>query len=154
MMTKTAGLTTLALALGPLLGLGACATLTSPRDRIVQPAAICQDAVVPIYFQTGAAELTAESRRVIAAEAQRAKGCEVNSVSVVGLADAAGEPAANLELSQRRAQSVTAAVAAAGLPAAQFEVAAAGQAGAVTAQGQAAPLRRRAEITLKLSRPK
>jgi peptidoglycan-associated lipoprotein len=153
-MNKTAGPTVLALVLAPILALAGCTTMTSPRDRIVQPAATCQDAVIPIYFQTGAAGLTADSRRVIAAEAQRARGCEVNSVSVVGLADAAGEPAANLELSQRRAQSVTAAIAAAKLPAAQFEVVAAGQAGAVTAQGQAAPLRRRAEITLKLSKPK
>ena len=72
----------------------------------------------------------------------------------MGLADAAGDPAANLELSKRRAASVADAIMKAGLPTATFELAAAGQAGSVTSTGEVAPVRRRADITLKLAKPK
>ena len=40
------------------------------------------------------------------------------------------------------------------LPPAEFDLTAAGQAGAVTPAGQAQPLRRRTDLILKLSRPK
>ena len=149
-MIRTAGLTALTL----LVGLGGCASVRSARDRIVRPAPVCQDAVVPIYFAPGDAELGPEGRRVIAAAAARARGCVVNSVSVMGLADSEGDPAANLALSKRRAQSVSAALAEARLPAAEFDVAAAGLVGAVNRKGQAVPVRRRAEVTLRLSSPK
>jgi outer membrane protein OmpA-like peptidoglycan-associated protein len=74
----------------------------------------------------------------------------VASVDVLGLSDAVGAADANLELSKRRAQSVTAALTAAGLPAGEFRVGAAGQAGAVTADGKARPLRRRVDVVLHL----
>ena len=74
----------------------------------------------------------------------------MTSIEVLGLADAAGAPGVNLELSKRRAQSVAAALAANGLPTAEFQVAAGGQDGAVTADGKA-PLRRRADVTLHLA---
>jgi outer membrane protein OmpA-like peptidoglycan-associated protein len=77
----------------------------------------------------------------------------VDAVKVIGLADAAGDPAANLELSKQRAASVASAIMKAGLPAAEFELAAAGQAGAVSESGAVAPVRRRADVTLKLSKP-
>jgi len=149
-MNRTAGL----MAATLLVALGGCASMRSTRDRIVRPTPVCQDAVVPIYFAPGAAVLPPGGRRVIAAAAARARGCVVKSVSVMGLADAEGDPAANLALSRRRAQSVSEAVAAAGLPPAEFDIAAAGEAGATTRKGMAAPLRRRAEITLRLSTPK
>lgn len=146
-MRRTAGVAVAVLA----LSLGACETIRSARDRIVQAPPRCEDERVQIYFQPGAAELTREGRQVIYEAAQRARGCEVRKVSVLGLADAEGAPAANLELSRRRAQSVTAALAAAQLPAAEFQVSAAGQAGAVTSDGAADPLRRRAEVVLRLA---
>ena len=58
----------------------------------------------------------------------------------MGLADAAGEPDANLELPKRRAQSVTAALAAAGLPAAEFQ------------RGRGGPGRARSPPTARRSR--
>ena len=91
---------------------------------------------------------------MIGAAAGQAKGCKVDEVTVLGLADAAGAPAANLELSKRRAGAVTQALSATGLPAAVFDLKAAGQSGALTAAGDTAPLRRRADVVLKLSPPK
>ena len=135
------------------VALGGCANMGTKRDQVVKADKVCQDAVIPVYFEPNDAVITREGRRVIAAGAAQAKGCSVDQVRVLGLADAVGDPAANLELSKKRAASVADAIQKAGLPAAEFEVAAAGQAGSVTAAGQV-PVRRRADITLKLSKPK
>lgn len=134
------------------LSLAACTTLQKTRDSIVKPTATCVDQTVQIYFEPQSAELTREGKAVINAAANAARGCKVASVEVLGLADAAGAADASLEISKRRAQSVTAALASAGLPAAEFRVAAAGQAGSVTAGGETRPLRRRADIVLHLSK--
>jgi outer membrane protein OmpA-like peptidoglycan-associated protein len=136
-----------------LLTLAGCATLGG-RDRVVKRAPECPDQRVQIYFEPNSAAVTDEGRAVLAQAAKAAQGCTVKSVHVLGLADAAGAPDANLELSRRRADSVTAALAAAGLPAAEFEVAGAGQEGAVTDAGEAQPLRRRADVVVKLDKPR
>lgn len=138
-----------ALAVGTL---GGCQTIERARERLVKAPPRCQDQTVQIYFEPDVAEVTPEGRRVIAEAAALARGCTVARVSVLGLADAQGDPAANLELSKKRAQSVTAALVAAGLPAAEFDLAAAGQAGATTADGRTAPLRRRADVTLHMAK--
>jgi outer membrane protein OmpA-like peptidoglycan-associated protein len=135
-----------------VIGLAGCSTIQTARERIVRAPNRCADRAVQIYFEPNAAELTDEGRAVIRQAADEARGCKVGRVEVTGLADAAGAPAANLELSKRRAQSVTAALAAAGLPAAEFNVAAVGAAGAETADGRAAPLRRRVDVMLRMSR--
>lgn len=153
-MTKSAIVAGLAVAVGALVGLSGCASMTSARDRIVRAPKVCQDMTAPVYFEANDAEITREGRRVIRAAAAQAKGCNVDAVRVLGLADATGDPLTNLELSKKRAASVADAIARAGLPAAEFEVAAAGQAGAVNRAGQQAPVRRRADVTLKLSKPK
>ena len=88
---------------------------------------------------------------MISAAAKPAKRCRVLNVEVVGLADATGAPGANLELSKRRAASVTAALAASGLPTKDLKVTAGGQAGATTADGKSAPLRRRAEVVMHMA---
>jgi len=146
---------TIAIAAGLALaiGLSSCTTMKSARDRIVRAPKVCQDMTMPVYFGPNDAVITREGRRAIAAGAAQARGCQVDAVRVLGLADAAGDPAANLELSKQRAASVADAIQKAGLPAAEFEVAAAGQAGATTSDGQV-PVRRRADITLKLSKAK
>jgi outer membrane protein OmpA-like peptidoglycan-associated protein len=134
---------------GLALTLGGCQT--PHGGPVVRTAAACQDQAVQIYFEPGSADVTPEGRAVLSAAAAAAKPCVVNKVSVMGLADAAGDPLANLELSKRRAQSVTTALAATGLPAAEFDLTAAGQAGAVNARGDARLLRRRADVILHLA---
>ena len=133
------------------LGLGGCASPLTGRDRIVKAAPHCADQTVQIYFEAESAEVTKEGRAVLRAAAAQARPCKVASVDVLGLADSVGTADANLELSKRRAQSVTAALTAAGLPAGEIKASAAGQMGAVTAAGQARPLRRRADVVLHLS---
>ena len=133
---------------------GGCASLNTTGDRLVRSDPICRDVTVPIYFEADGASVTPDGRKLLVVEANRARRCTVNSVRVIGLADAVGEPAANLELSKRRAAAVADVIQKAGLPAAEFDLAAAGQAGAVNAEGQVRPVRRRADVTLKLSKPK
>jgi len=130
--------------------LGGCA---SGSGMLVRRPAVCLDQTVQIYFEPNSADVTQEGRAVLRQAANAAKGCEVRKVSVVGLADAVGSPDANMALSERRAQSVSAALTATGLPRGDFELSAQGQAGSLTASGQAAPLRRRADITLNLAKP-
>lgn len=130
--------------------LAGCTTIEATRDRIVQAPPRCEDQTVQIYFEPDSAEVTAEGRAVIAQASGVARSCAVKRVDVLGLADAAGAPEANLELSKRRAQSVTAVLANAGLPDAEFQVAALGQAGAVSPDGAAQPLRRRVDVVLRL----
>lgn len=135
-----------------VVALGGCQTVRNARDRLVKAPPRCEDQTVQIYFEPDQAEMTPEGRRVITEAATLARGCRVERVSVLGLADAAGDPNANMELSKRRAQSVTAALVAAQLPAAEFRVDAAGQAGATTADGRTAPLRRRADVVLHMAK--
>ncbi|WP_309603982.1 OmpA family protein [Phenylobacterium sp.] len=132
------------------LGLGACATLKPGRYRPAETAQRCADQKVAVYFESESAEIGRESRAVISAAATASRSCRVASVEVVGLADATGAADANLELSKRRAASVTAALAAAGLPTTDVKITAGGQAGATTADGHSAPLRRRADVVMHL----
>jgi outer membrane protein OmpA-like peptidoglycan-associated protein len=148
-MTRSRWTTALGAA-GMGLALAACAT----TGKVVKTQAACADQNVQIYFEPDSAEVTTEGRAVLRQAAALTKGCAVDKVDVLGLADAAGAPAANLQLSERRAQAVTAALTQAGLPKGDFAVAAAGQAGSLTAAGETRPLRRRADIVLHLSAPR
>lgn len=143
----------LGLAAMATVALSGCATMQATRARLVKPTPRCVDQSVQIYFAPDQAELTPDGRMVIVQAAQAARGCKVSSIEVVGLADAAGAPAANMELSRKRANSVTTALTSAGLPAADFKVAAGGEAGSTNAAGQTAPLRRRVDVRLRLSPP-
>ncbi len=131
-----------------LAGLSACARLPHPR------AEVCPDIRFQIYFEPDSATLTDEGLAVVSTAAAGARSCRVDGVQVLGLADAAGSPQANLALSQARAAAVSRALAANGLPAARFDEVAAGQAGAVTPSGDLRPLRRRVDVTLSLSPPR
>lgn len=147
---KTAAINLAALGL-LVVGLSACATVKS-RDRIVRAPSNCSDQTVQIYFQSYSAEVTREGRAVLNLTAKDSQArCRVTAVEVLGLADAAGAPGANLELSKKRAQAVTDALTAAGLPAAEFKLTAAGDSGAVNAKGDARLLRRRADVVLHLA---
>ena len=142
------------LVLAASVALAGCSGFGMSRASIVKgEAPPCDDVTVQIYFEPDSAELTSEGNAVIAAAAGEAKACKVDRVRVLGLADAVGAPQANMEISKRRSAAVTRALIANGLPNAEFELAAAGQAGAVTASGEDRPVRRRADVTLELSAP-
>jgi outer membrane protein OmpA-like peptidoglycan-associated protein len=139
--------------LAATLALAGCATVQNVRSRLVRAPSPCADQTVQVYFEPGSAELTAEGRAVIDAAATTARSCKVRGVDVLGLSSATGASDSNLELSRRRAGAVSAALAANGLPPADFRVGAVGEAGALAADGARAPLRRRVDVTLRLARP-
>ena len=150
--TTILGTANIAIVLVLGLGLGGCGTMPTGRDRIVRAAPHCVDQTVQIYFEPESAEVTKEGRAVLSAAAAQARPCKVTSVDVLGLADSVGGAAdSNLELSKRRAEAVTAALSAAGLPAAEFKITAVGEKGSTTADGRSRPLRRRADIVVHLA---
>lgn len=121
------------------------------RDQLVREPA-CEDIRLDIYFEPDSADLGAEAKTLLReAAGQVTTACEVNRVEVLGLADAPGTSEVNLALSARRAQAVRDGLAASGLPAGEFDLQALGAQGAVTAGGQVEPMRRRVDLTHRLS---
>lgn len=139
---------------GVVLALAGCATSESPwrvlRKPVAAAPAACADFQSSVYFEQDSADLTKEARMLLANAQTQARGCAVKSVRVTGLADAVGTTGANLVLSQRRAATVTAALAKAGFGKVEIDTTAVGDAGAVVASGASAPLRRRADILFDL----
>jgi peptidoglycan-associated lipoprotein len=144
----------LALALVPAALLGACATTPGSRASIEKLPPACLDTSVAIYFERDSSTVTSEARAVLRSAAQMARGCKIESIRVLGLADATGAPGANQALSELRVRATTDALAAVGFATPQFDSAALGEAGAMTPQGEAQPLRRRADVRIDLSPPR
>ena len=147
--------TTKILALGgAFLALAGCAETQGPFRTLRKPVAAaapsCADFQSSVYFEQDSVELTKEARMILSSAQAQAKGCAVTSVRVVGLADAVGTSEANLILSRRRAETVSAALAKVGFSKVEIDRVAIGDAGAVAASGAAAPLRRRADILFDL----
>lgn len=132
-----------------------CASSPSPKSRsqIVTTPPACEDFAVQIYFERDSAEVTTEARSVLKSAGALTKGCNVNSVRVLGLADGVGAPDVNLALSKKRAAAVTAALDKVGFRNVEFDVAAAGDSGSITGSGEARPLRRRADVQFDLAAP-
>lgn len=142
-------LSILALA-GVGLALAGCETsLFRDRGDLVAETSPCATRRFEVYFNEGQARLTDAAREAINLEAGRLQGCAIRKVTVLGLADASGGAAANMDLSQYRAVAVAEALNAAGWPAPAFEIGAAGDAGAVTSAGAQEPLRRRTEVVVE-----
>ncbi|MBN9320317.1 MAG: hypothetical protein BGN86_02885 [Caulobacterales bacterium 68-7] len=143
-------------AAGLVLGLAAVTSACAPtvvrnRAAIEKLPNACQDQTVEIYFESDSSVVTPEAEAVLKGAADMARGCTVDSVRVIGLADAVGAAGANQALSEARARTTTISLAKVGFTAPKFEVAAAGDAGALTPDGQARPLRRRADVVVELS---
>jgi len=132
------------------LMLSGCGTISGLR-RAAAPN-VCQDLTVSIYFQRDSAVITREGQAVLKGAGDRTRGCVLGQVDVTGLADAVGDPDANLALSKQRADAVRDAVVRLGFSTVNFSVGAVGEQGAVTPTGDDRPLRRRADVTFHLSR--
>ncbi len=139
---------------GAALALAGCAETQGPWRTLRKPVAAvapsCADFQATVYFEQDSAALIKEARMVLAGAQAQAKGCAVKGVRVIGLADAVGTSESNLVLSRRRAESVTSALAKAGFSKVEIDRVAVGDAGAVSASGATAPLRRRADILFDL----
>lgn len=145
-------LTTMAL-IGAATAAAGCANMGWPRDRadLVTTAPVCADTELTLYFNEGSDRLTEPARQMIRETTRTLRDCNITRARVVGLADATGTPEANLTLSQRRALRAAEALRAEGVPAPNFEIDAAGDAGATTADGRDDPVRRRAVVFLSVS---
>jgi outer membrane protein OmpA-like peptidoglycan-associated protein len=104
-----------------------------------------------LHFQSGSAELDPGLRAELAAAIARAKSLPNIDVSVVGHADATGSDAYNSDLSLRRAQTVSDALVAAGIPRDVIEVKYHGANNPFipTPRGIPEPRNRRVEITIR-----
>jgi peptidoglycan-associated lipoprotein len=144
-----------AAAVGAGLMLAGCASApwTPTRAAIEALPPACADFQVSIYFERDEARVTREARAVLNSAGAMTRGCKVAKARVLGLADAVGAADANMALSQRRAEAVTRALTRAGFGKVEFDIAAAGDAGATTGAGASAPLRRRADILFEVSKP-
>lgn len=135
---------------------GGCAVrdrLFRDRSELVSERQPCVRTVIPIYFERDEARLSAPARALIRETTADLAGCHVPAVRVIGLADATGTRDVNLRLSDARARAVAEAFGAEGWPAPLFETVAAGDAGAVRADGAAEPVRRRVEIVIEAAPP-
>jgi outer membrane protein OmpA-like peptidoglycan-associated protein len=101
------------LAIALLLGLGAC-NLAPPGQRFL------------VFFQEFSAQVDDPGKATITGAADYAKQNPLMAVHVVGFADPTGVPQANVELSHLRAQVVSDAMVAAGVPVGRITVEAAG----------------------------
>jgi peptidoglycan-associated lipoprotein len=131
----------------------ACSHIHMPltRAQIEKTPNPCVDFTASLYFERSSAKVTREAKDVLQGARAQTKGCLVSGVEVVGLADAVGAPDANLELSKKRALSVTAALAHAGFRDVTISAVAVGEAGSANAAG-AVPLRRRADVIFHVSK--
>ena len=118
----------------------------APMATNMRPA--CTDIIFPIYFAQGSDQLTPTAEQVIGVQASAVRGCRIGYVNVLGLTDANGGSAQNLDLSRRRAAVVARALQGAGLPAPKFEVSGQGETGALTDKGHPVPLRRKTEVII------
>jgi outer membrane protein OmpA-like peptidoglycan-associated protein len=132
-----AGLTALALA--------GCADLKHGHASL---AGNCHEAQLTLYFDSDSAALTDAGRQLVDLTSKRLKSCPLKELRLVGLADPAGTPAANLALSQQRADTVLAAFVRSGAQVTHYTLVARGDAGAVAPSGAVEPVRRRVDVTV------
>jgi peptidoglycan-associated lipoprotein len=123
------------------------------KGPLIVSASPCADFTQALYFEAGSATITGPAERLLTLAGARSRRCVVTGVAVVGLADAPGDTASNLALSQRRAEAVKAALHHRGFDQVEIQMTAAGDSGALTAAGQDKPVRRRANVTFHLSPP-
>jgi len=108
-----------------------------------------------IFFGFDEASLTSEARQVIAQAADEWRRSGAALVSVVGHTDTVGSEAYNLELSERRAESVAQELIRQGVPAAEITTIGRGESDLLvpTGDGVAEPQNRRVEIEIPLPPP-
>ena len=133
-----------------LLALGACSTARNGDDTpapAFNPAA-CGERDFVIYFDEGSSDLTDEARRIIDLQARDIRGCYIEGVRIIGLADQdEGNAESTRALSVRRVEVLVDYLATrSGWPRSRFQMLATGERGAVTADGLDVPVRNRARI--------
>ncbi len=122
-------------------------------DRPFDPAA-CYPREFSVYFEGLDTRLSREAREIIDLAVESVRGCRIQHVRIVGLADARGHEEVSEEVSIERARSVADYLArTVGWPRESFELRATGERGAVTEEGLARPMRRRTHVTVDAAAP-
>jgi outer membrane protein OmpA-like peptidoglycan-associated protein len=136
-----------------LLGamLAGCATPKSVEAPKSADPAACAPRQMVFYFGSWETELNALSMQEINAVQAALKDCRIEWVRIVGMAGAPGDAAANIEVSQKRAENVAAALEKGGWPRSAFVLEAKGEDGAMTSDGLDKPMRRRVEVSVNAS---
>ncbi|HEX7761906.1 MAG TPA: OmpA family protein [Caulobacteraceae bacterium] len=145
---------TLGAALGAVLAaalLAGCESLPKMHMPMILSPPACADFSIAIYFEPTSAVVTPEALALIRSAAGHARRCQVQGIDVVGLADAPGASAFNLQLSKDRAAAVIAALAARRLEHVDINTAALGDEDAQTRGGELRPLRRRVNVSFHLA---
>ena len=132
-------------------GLGATilwATIFGATIAAAQTPAKAPDSL-SIYFTPGSASITQEGRQVMDQAARTYRDGKPIIMVVSGGSDSTGSPAANLHLSQLRADNVLQGLIARGIPVERFQILAKGETepAVPTPDGTAEPRNRRVEIS-------
>lgn len=135
-----------------LLALGACASLPGGQSAEFDPSR-CYERQFSIYFEQNEAELNGAAREAISTVQNELRGCQIDSVRVLGLSGALGTTASNLDLSARRALYIEQYMEREASWRGKIETLAAGESGAVTEDGTPEPMRRVARVTVQASAP-
>ncbi|MBY0567967.1 MAG: OmpA family protein [Hyphomonadaceae bacterium] len=140
-------------SIAALFALSACASVGAPGASADFDPSRCYERQFSIYFEQQEAELNAAAREAIRTVQDELRGCQIDSVRVLGLAGAAGTSADNLDLSARRALFIEQYMEREASWRGKIETLAAGEAGAVAPDGTPEPMRRVARVTVQASAP-
>jgi outer membrane protein OmpA-like peptidoglycan-associated protein len=135
--------------------LAACTTTEAEQSAAApfDPAA-CYTRDFSVYFDGLDTELSREARAVIDAAGESLRGCRIEHVRIVGLADARADEDTSETVSHRRAAAIAEHLERhLRWPRATFELLATGDRGAVTQEGLARPMRRRGHVTVQAVAP-
>ena len=114
------------------------------------PVATCPQSDFVVYFEWDRSNLNQAALETIDAAVNRARQCNISSITVVGHTDTSGSPQYNQGLSERRAGVVRDALVARGIGAGQITTAARGESelARATRDGVREPLNRRTAVTI------
>lgn len=128
--------------------LGACDDSSQPTATTA-PAPVAPPSFMT-FFDLGSTKLSDQDKTTVSQAAQVYKSRANARVTVTGYADTVGSPAANLQLSQRRATVVKDALVAAGVPATAITTSGSGDASLLVETGpqQKEPRNRRVAIVI------
>jgi peptidoglycan-associated lipoprotein len=136
--------------------LGACETLPGAGGESASAfdPASCYEREFNVYFDGADATLTPEAREAISAVGTALRGCRIDHVRIIGMADAALEAEISIEISEARARAIRDYLESEFRWAHEkFELRARGDRGAVTEEGLNRPLRSRARVVATASAP-